>query len=81
MPRSPLIIIAGFAYEVDTAHATSDGPSGLPTVRNIAVGERVASAGVTPAQHAPTEHHSLGMMRTMTADIIEQAVPPPVVLP
>ena len=74
-----MIIIAGFTYEVNIAQATYEGPSGLPTVRNIAAGDRVVIAGATPAQHAPSKRGCMGMIRTMTADIIEQAAQSPVV--
>lgn len=70
----PMIIIAGVTYEVNFAQATYEGPSGFSMVRNIAVGERVVIAGTMPAQHAPSEYGGMGMMRTMTAGIIEQAV-------
>ena len=77
----PMIIIAGFTYEVNIAQATYEEPSGLPMIRNIAAGERVVIAGTTPAQHAPSEYGGMGVMRTMMAGIIEQAVPSSVVHP
>ena len=70
----PMIIIAGFTYEVNIVQASYEEPSGLPAARNIAVGERVTISGTAPAFRAPSRYRGMGATRTMMANIIERSV-------
>ena len=77
-PKTPcsMIIVAGVTYEVNIAQAVYERSSGFPTARGISAGEQVVIAGTapTPTKIAPGSDHGMGMVRTITANIIERSV-------